>query len=133
MADLSLPEQFDRNGVYQGNGFSIINGQIQFCNQLEALRQKIRNALSLWLGQWFLDINAGVNYQLALSSTLSNNLIPDMINIVSQIPLVDKILFISQQPLTSTGVLVINMSVRALNEVLNIQFDTNVTIGGARK
>jgi hypothetical protein len=132
MADLSLLEQYDNQGVYQGLGFSIINGQIQFCNRLEALRQKIRNSLSLWLGEWFLDIDAGVNYQLALSSTLSNNLVPDMINIVSQIPLVDKILYITQQPLTSQGVIAIDMKVMALKEVLSIQFDTNVIIGRAK-
>jgi hypothetical protein len=47
----------------QGNSFLRNKGGFRFTgDRLEYLAQKVRTAISLFLGEWYLDINLGVPY-----------------------------------------------------------------------
>ena len=124
MSDISIIDVYNEDGSLAGPKFSVINGQIQFCNSLEALRQKIRNLLVTWTGQWFLNVFQGINYQTAIGRNTFFNLTPEIENKILALPGVSSIQ--STNVNLIDGTLVIDLTIVANGQIVNINLQQRV-------
>lgn len=124
MFDLSLVETYDARKNYIGIEFQVIDGQIQFCTGIEAVRQEIRNLLLTWTDQWFLDVSYGIDYSSQIGQNKSQLIVLEIIGKVSQIEEVSKIIKCTSNIVED--IMVIELSVMVKNEVLKFKVPENV-------
>ncbi len=83
------------------------------------VRQKVRNALSIWVGEWFLDTNYGINYGLLFSSYLTSNITSEITNSILNVSGVQEIQSMNTSKLDNR-ILLINIVIIAYNKEIEM-------------
>lgn len=124
MSDLSFIEYEKTIRGFVGIQFQVINGQIQLTDKAEALRQKIRNLLSTYTSQWFLDVDYGIDYNSQLGKQQIDLVVLEIKSKISQI---NGVLAVNKCLATyKNQLMMIDIQVQTDNQLLNIQVGQNV-------
>lgn len=124
MFDFDTTNQYDDNGKLLQVSFTVQNQDFVMASGLEALRLKLINLLKTWIGQWFLNIDYGIAYQLYLGRPNYYGLSPEMQSKILQINGVSSIQFFNVDLIN--GMLDIRFSVLAGNNLLEINLQQAV-------
>ena len=127
MFDLSWKELYQdpltKTGLI-GIQFEVVDKDFVFCNKLEMVRQHLRNLLSTWTGQWFMNVGYGIDYKSQLGRSYTLNLELTIKSKVLAMPEVSQI--ISYSSSLVNRILTIKLSVEVQNQVLNFTEQLNV-------
>ena len=120
--DLSIVKK----SATEADGFvlDVKNGQIQLVSSLEWLRQKIRNLLETWQGEWFLDTSYGIDYKSQIGKSRQEIILLEIKSKISEIDEVSEVLRCNAS--YSNDRMYIDLSVVAKGEVLNFKVAQNV-------
>ncbi len=89
---------------------------------MELVRQKVRNALSFWVGEWFLDITYGINYGILFSSYLNSNISSEITNTILNVTGVQEIQSMNTN-IINNRILSINIVIIAYNQQVTLQLE----------
>jgi len=92
---IQLKEFTDENGVKYEDTFLDESGNISFIYDVDSVSQTVKNAISLWLGEYQFDTTLGINWLTVLGQTPNRTILTSAIQkAVLSVPYVSSIVSI---------------------------------------